>query len=278
MNDVLFAFLLTLLAGLGTFVGGLVVMFSKTSNKRFLAICLSFSVGVMLYISFAEIFFEGLEALEDAFNGELGYLIATVAFFAGIGVIALFNRHNKHEEDVEELLEPIHCKETRKKLATELEEKSLKRTGLMSALAIAIHNFPEGFVTFMAAMYEPALGVAVAIAIAIHNIPEGIAMASPIYYGTGSKKKALAISAASGMTEPLGGLLAWLLLRNFFYEDMQAVFGISFVFAAGIMVFVAISQLLPAAQRYGKNHMVMRWLFIGMAVIAATLVGLEFIL
>jgi len=264
MNEVGFAFLLTLLAGLATGVGGLVVMFSKLENKRILSICLSFAAGVMLYISFVEILFKGLEVLEEEFVPGAGYAIGTVAFFAGITVIALIDRlmpHNRPAEDK----------------SASSEKKELKRTGIMSAAAIAIHNFPEGFLTFMAAMYDPALGVAVAIAIALHNIPEGLAMAQPIYYATGSKKKALAVATSSGLTEPLGGLFAWFLLSRLF-DDIGIIFGISFAFAGGIMVFVALHQLLPAAKKYGSHNMVMRWLFIGMAFIAVSLIALEMVL
>jgi len=252
MSDVGFALFLTLFAGLATGVGGLVVLFSNPSNKRFLAVCLSFSAGVMLYISFAEILFKGFEVLEYEFAEGVGLAVGTAAFFVGIAVIALVDRLVPHGTD----------------------RGGLNRTGMMSALAIAIHNFPEGFLTFVAAMYDPALGIAVAAAIALHNIPEGIAMASPIYYGTGNKKKAVLVAAASGLTEPLGGLLAWFLMRNLF-DDMGIAFGISFAFVSGIMVFVALHQLLPAAKKYGDHKTVMKWLFVGMGVIALSIVGLE---
>ncbi|MDR2167174.1 MAG: zinc transporter ZupT [Clostridiales bacterium] len=267
LGDVSFALLLTLLAGLATGLGGLVVMFTKTTNKRFLCICLSFSAGVMLYISFVEILFKGFEVLGEELANGAGYIWGTAAFFAGIAAIALIDKFVPHDDHVtEELLEGHADSET----------KGLKRTGLMSALAVSIHNFPEGLVTFMAAMYDPALGIAIAIAIALHNIPEGIAMASPIYYATGSRAKAVGIATASGLTEPLGGIVAWLLLRNIF-DDMGVVFGVSFAFVAGIMVFVAVHQLLPAAQKYGEHHMVMKWLFLGMGFIALSMVLISFI-
>jgi len=274
MNDVLFAFLLTLIAGLATGVGGLIVLLSKTTNKRFLSICLSFSAGVMLYISFAEIFLEAFEALEYAFGDETGYLILTVAFFAGIAIMAIIDRFLPHDESHTEVLDdlPEHERASRK------EKGELKRTGISSTIAIAIHNFPEGLITFVAALYDPALGIAIAIAIIIHNIPEGIAMAAPIYHATGSKTKALLVSIGAGLTEPLGALLAWLLLRGIFFEEInEGILGIIFAVIGGIMVFVAIHQLLPAAQKYGKHHLVMKWLFAGMAVMAVSLVALHFV-
>jgi ZIP family zinc transporter len=147
----------------------------------------------------------------------------------------------------------------------------------MSAMALAIHNFPEGLITFIALMHDPVMGIAIAIAIIIHNMPEGIATAAPIYYATGSKAKACFISAGAGLVQLVGAFVAWLLLQNVF-EEIDAVFGIAFAAVAGIMVFVAIHQLLPAARKYGKHHLVMTWLFAGMAVMAASLVILEFVL
>jgi len=266
MNNVIFAMSLTLLAGLSTGVGGIVVLFSKRTNTKFLSVCLSFSAGVMLYISFAEILLEAFETLEDAYGNAAGYLITTASFFAGIALMAVIDKFLPHGDEVTEL---------RGKNKTN-DDAELKRTGVMSAIAVAIHNFPEGFITFIAAMHDPALGVAVAIAIVIHNIPEGISMAAPIYYSTGSKLKALGVSVVAGLAEPLGGLLAWLLLRRIF-TDAEPVFGIAFAVVAGIMVFVSIHKLLPAAQKYGKHHLVMKWLFSGMAVMAISLVALEFV-
>ena len=271
MNDVLFAFLLTFIAGLATGIGGLVVLFSKVTNKKFLSICLSFSAGVMIYISFAEIFLEAFESLEYVYGEGMGYLILTVSFFAGIAIMAVIDKFIPGDEAHTELLDSDSTPEQ----VSLKEKKELKRTGISSTIAIAIHNFPEGLITFMAALYDPAMGIAIAIAIVIHNIPEGIAMAAPIYHATGSKKKAFLVSVGAGLTEPLGALVAWLLLRNVF-EDIEGAFGIIFAVVGGIMVFVAIHQLLPTAQKYGKHHLVMKWLFAGMAVMAVSLVILEF--
>jgi len=262
MNNVLFAFSLTLIAGFATGLGGLIILFSKITNKKFLSICLSFSAGVMLYIAFAEILLEAIESLEDA-HDEMGYLYATLAFFAGIIIMAAVDKFFPQGDEVTELAEPN-------------SEKELKRTGFMSAIAIAIHNFPEGIITFIAAVHDPAMGIAIAIAIVIHNIPEALAMAAPIYYSTGSKAKAFFISLGAGLVQPLGALVAWFLLQNIL-DEASSVFGIAFAAVAGIMAFVAIHQLLPAAQKFGKHHLVMKWLFTGMAVMAVSLVALEFV-
>ena len=290
MSDVLFAFILTLLAGAATGVGGLIAILSRNQNKKFLAICLSLAAGVMLYISFVEILGEAFETIESVFEYEVyiagygveygghefAYLLTTLAFFGGVVLMALIDKFIAHDEKNIDLLE-LKTEQELKESFTLKERNELKRTGFMSTFAIAVHNFPEGLVTFLAALYSPTLGVAIAIAIAIHNIPEGIAVAAPIYYATGSKAKALLTSILSGLTEPLGALLAWAFLRNI-ASDLDLVTGIAFATAGGIMVFVAIHQLLPAAQRYGKHHGVMKWLFAGMAIMAVSLIALEFVL
>ncbi|MCL2605352.1 MAG: zinc transporter ZupT [Defluviitaleaceae bacterium] len=273
MSGILFAFLLTLLAGLATGLGGCVVFFTRPENKKALSVCLSFAAGVMLYISFAEILLKGFENLEHAYGEGMGYMIASIAFFAGVGLMALIDRLVPHSEGIRQTEPSENNKPPGRR---EARRGDLKRTGVMSALAIGIHNFPEGFITFMAAMYDPALGAAIAVAVAIHNIPEGIAMAAPLYYATGSKAKAVFISAASGLTEPLGGLIAWFALQRIF-DDVGAVFGITFAAVGGIMVFVAIHQLLPTACKYGTHAFVMKWLFAGMAVMAASLVVMGFV-
>ena len=278
MSDVTFAFMLTIIAGLATGVGGIIVIFSKIGNIRFLSICLSFSAGVMLYIAFAEILFEALEVLKYSFGYENGLFIATLAFFAGIILMVIIDKfipHDDHDENALELL--TSASDSDKQMQPkDKEKKQLKQTGIMSTIAIAIHNFPEGIITFVAALYDPALGIAIAIAIIIHNIPEGIAMAAPIYHATGSKVKAFLVSLGAGLTEPIGALIAWLFIRNVF-DDVEGIFGILFAVVAGIMVFVAIHELLPAAQKHGKHHSVMKWLFLGMGVIALSLVVLKFV-
>jgi len=274
MSDITFAFLLTILAGSATGLGGLAILLSKKSSKKFLSICLSFSAGVMLYVSFGEILLEAFEELGDALGYGVGYLVATVAFFAGILLVAVIDKFIPHNDEVSEPTGYAHkdCGE----VLVKNDKEELRRTGVMAAIAIAIHNLPEGIVVFMAALYDPVFGVAIALAIMLHNIPEGIATAAPIYYSTGSKSKAFLFAFGTGYVQPVGALIAWFLMRNIF-ENMDAAFGVAFAAVAGIMVYVAIHQLLPAAQKFGKHHTVMTWLFAGMAVMAASLVALRFI-
>jgi len=140
--------------------------------------------------------------------------------------------------------------------------------GFFSALAIGIHNFPEGLATFAAALKDPTLGVGIAIAIAIHNIPEGIAVSAPIYYATGSRKKAFVWSFVSGLAEPVGALVGYLLLYNLFTD---ITFGILFGAVGGIMVYISLDELLPSAEEYGHHHVAIYGLLGGMAVMALSL-------
>ncbi len=267
-GDIWIAFLLTLFAGLSTGIGGAIAFFARRTNTRFLAAALGFSAGVMIYVSFVEILPKSFEALEVVMGHETGMLAAVLGFFGGMFLIGVIDRlvpsfENPHELHVVEELQSSKRKA--------IDPRSLHRMGLMSALAIAIHNFPEGLVTFMAAMKDPALGLTIAIAIAIHNVPEGIAVSVPLYYATGSRKKAFWYSFLTGLAEPVGAVAGFFLLRTFFGE---AVFGVVFAGVAGIMVFISLDQLLPTAERYGEHHLCMYGLVAGMAVMAASLVML----
>jgi ZIP family zinc transporter len=276
MNNVIFALTLTIIAGLATSLGGALILFSKIRDKKFLSICLSFSAGAMLYIAFAEILLEAFESMKHQFGGQSGYLIATLAFFAGVIIMAIIDKFIPHDDHDENSLKLLSSKQKKRLEYLSKDDKELKRTGVLSAIAVAMHNLPEGIITFMAVMHDPALGIAIAIAIIIHNIPEGISIAAPIYYSTGSKMKGFFMCAGAGIAEFVGSLIAWLFIYNIF-GNIEGVFGIPFAFVAGVMVFVAIHKLLPAAQRYGEHHAVMRWLFYGMAVMAISLVLLEYV-
>lgn len=263
---VLFAFSLTLFAGLSTGVGSTLAFFAKATNTRFLTASLGFSAGVMIYVSMVEIFVKARDALESAVGPSLGYIYATLAFFGGILLIAVIDKlvpgfENPHEvRGVEEM-----------SLTGEAAQKKrdLERMGMFSALAIAIHNFPEGLATFVGGLQDPALGISIAVAIAIHNIPEGIAVSVPLFYATGSRKKAFGLSFLSGLSEPVGAMVGYFLLFQFFNDF---VFGLLFALVAGIMVFISLDELLPTAEKYGEHHIAMYGVVAGMAVMAASLV------
>ncbi len=263
-SEVLVALSFTLFAGLATGIGSLMAFAAKPTNTKFLSVALGFSAGVMLYVSFIEIFGKARISLSAATDDVTGYYLATAGFFAGILVIAVIDKciphdhGNPHEiHDVEEMDD-----------ADEKRRHRLNRMGMFTALAIAIHNFPEGLATFLGALEDPALGLAIAIAIAIHNIPEGIAVSIPIYHATGSRARAFWYSFASGVAEPVGALLGYFVVLRF-VSDLT--FGVIFASVAGIMVFISLDQLLPTAQKYGEHHLSIYGLVSGMAVMAISL-------
>jgi ZIP family zinc transporter len=261
-----FAFLITLLAGLSTGIGGLLVFYKVALNRKFLAASLGFSAGVMIYVSFVEILPKANASLNSIFGEELGFLYTTVAFFAGILLIALIDILVPVAENPHELVDE---KDLKSKNKTAIRDKYLIRMGLFSAGAIALHNLPEGLATFIAAVENPSIGISIAIAIAIHNIPEGVAIAIPIYYATKSRKKALLYSFLSGLSEPLGALLGIFIL-TYFVSDIW--FGAVFGVVAGIMIYISLDELLPTAEKYGEHHLAIYGLIIGMVVMASSLI------
>jgi len=260
-NEIL-AFSLTLFAGLATGIGSALAFFSKRTNKNFLSIALGFSAGVMLYVSFVEIIVKARDSLSSMHGDVKGAWFTTISFFGGILIIMLIDMLIPSVENPH----TIHTVEEEQDESQ--REKHLLRMGVFTALAIAIHNFPEGLATFAGALKDPGLGIPIAVAIAIHNIPEGISVSIPIYFATGSRLKAFWLSFLSGVSEPLGAVLGYTLLRPLFNDNM---FGILFAGVAGIMVYVSLDELLPAAREYGRGHLAILGLIAGMAVMALSL-------
>ncbi|MDA3952296.1 MAG: zinc transporter ZupT [Bacteroidales bacterium] len=264
-ETVLFAFGLTLFAGLSTGIGSALAFFTKTTNTKFLSLSLGFSAGVMIYVSMIEIFFKAKDSLVAEMGEKMGSWVTVISFFGGILFIGIIDKlipsiENPHEiRMVEEMGE---------KAKKEHKNKKLMKMGMFTALAIAIHNLPEGLATFTAALTDPSLGIAIAVAIAIHNIPEGIAVSVPIYFATGDKKKAFWYSFLSGVAEPVGALIGYLILMPYLTPTL---FGILFAAVAGIMVFISIDELLPAAREYGEHHLSIYGLILGMMVMAVSL-------
>ncbi|HRZ96857.1 MAG TPA: zinc transporter ZupT [Paludibacter sp.] len=261
-NNILFALGLTLFAGLSTGIGSAIAVFAKKTNTKFLSTSLGFSAGVMIYVSFVEIFPQAHDLLIKS-GSAVPELATVLAFFVGIALIYAIdmmipNAENPHEmHSVEEM--------------SGHKEKQLKRMGVMMALAIGIHNFPEGMATFTSALVSPDIAIPIAIAIAIHNIPEGIAVSVPIYYATGSRKKAFWLSLASGMAEPIGGLIGYFILMPFMSDF---TLGLLMASVAGIMVFISVDELLPGAEKYGEHHFSIAGFVAGMAVMAISLLML----
>ena len=259
MNDYTLAFLLTVLAGLSMLIGSGITVLTKLTNQKFLSVSLGFSAGVMVYVSMIEIFVKAQDSLTSDLGEKMGNWITVLSFFGGMLLIALIDKlipseQNPHEvKSVEE--------ENRK-------PKNLMRMGVFTAFAIALHNFPEGLATFVSALQDPGVAIPIVCAIAIHNIPEGIAVSVPIDHATGSRIKAFRYSFLSGLAEPVGALVGWLVLMPFMND---VIFGVIFAGVAGIMVFISFDELLPAAREYGEHHLSIYGLISGMAVMAVSL-------
>lgn len=362
MDNIWLAFLLTLVAGLSTGVGGALALFTKRKNKKFLAVSLGFSAGVMIYVSMIELFKESSTVLGEAMGDKTGMIVTVASFFGGMFLIALIDKFipakdNPHElknankalvkqakhdnktsniqniasgelaadssfalknpsidnpwvlpkesensslgaeetlalptadvSETEGVGDASQADKQDSKKGLKLKDKviaktldaqtsedaaamkKLKKSGILTALAIAIHNFPEGIATFIAALQEPSVAIPIVVAIAIHNIPEGISIAVPIYFSTGSKKKAFFYSLFSGLAEPLGAVVGYLILMPFLND---IAFGVIFAVVAGIMVFISIDELLPSAREYGEHHLSIYGLVAGMAVMAVSLI------
>jgi zinc transporter, ZIP family len=251
-ENIFMAFLLTTLAGLSTGIGSAIAYFIKKPEMKYLCFSLGLSAGIMLYVSFVEL-------LPEAFEG-IGELWGVYAFFAGlitIGIIDVF---------IPDFENPHHCTQMNNN-EKKVDEK-LMRVGILTALAIAIHNFPEGLAIFGSTLVNVELGVLIAFAIAIHNIPEGISVSMPIFYATGDKKKAFLYSFLSGFSEPVGAVVGFLILLPFLSEWLLSFL---LAFVAGIMVYISVDELLPAAHEYGHGHCAILGLLIGMFIMAASL-------
>lgn len=263
MDNFLLAFSLTLLAGLSTGIGSALAFFAKKTNTTFLAISLGFSAGIMFYVSFVDLLATAKTQLVQSLGVLPGNWATAGAFFGGILLIAIVDRilpsiDNPHEmRKIEDIRNPDNITKNR-----------LLRMGLFTAMAIGIHNFPEGMATFISSLHAPKIAIPIAVAIAIHNIPEGIAVSVPVFYATGSRRKAFGYSFLSGLSEPVGALLGYLILMPFIND---VVFGIMFAGVAGIMVFISIDELLPSAREYGRGHLSTYGFVAGMIVMAISL-------
>lgn len=254
-DSIIIALLLTLFAGLSTGIGSMLVFFSKTHNTRFLSCALGLSAGVMVYVSFLELMPLAIEGMMTAFGGKLAMGYVLLSFFGGMGLIAAIDFLIPEDENPHEM-HNIN------------KPRNLKRTGLMLAFTIGIHNFPEGIATFVSALEDVAIAVPIVIAIAIHNIPEGIAVSVPIYHSTGSRKKAFWLSFSSGLAEPVGAVFAALFLMPFWSPVVNAI---CMAAVAGIMVFISFDELLPGSEEYGHHHYAIGGVVIGMIVMAISL-------
>lgn len=264
VSNVILSFGLTLAVGLSMGVGSLLSFFIKGTNRKLLAITLSFSAGIMIYVSFMAILPEGIELIENHLGYDDGFWISLIGFFGGMLITALLEKLvHKYGEDYHG-----HHHGHNHSMNYNEEEKHLSKLGIMSAVAIAIHNLPEGLAIFTAGLKDINMAIPIAVAVVIHNIPLSIAISVPLFYSTGSKKKAFLYTLFVGLCQPIGALLGYILLSSLFND---LVFGILFTFVAGIMVFVSLDELLPAAQKHEDHHISVYGAIAGMAIMAISL-------
>lgn len=274
-ETILFAFMLTLLAGMSTSIGAVLAFFSKSRNYSILSLGLGFSAGVMIYVSFVEILVKSKESFTLLYSNEItGEALSVLCFFAGILLSAIIDRLIPDDVNPHETKSNSELLELKADAKNQKSNLALKRTGLFTALAIAIHNFPEGFATFVSALHDPTVGISIAFAIAIHNIPEGMAVSLPIYHATGDKKSAFWYATLSGLAEPVGALVGFFLLFPFMGG---ATLGITFGLVAGIMIYISFDELLPAARVYGNAHTTIVGISLGMLVMAISLIGFKLV-
>ena len=275
----LVAFLLTLVAGGATSIGAALGVLGRGTGPRFLAGGLGLSAGVMLYVSFVELLPEGARVLSGgAAPTGRGTALATLSFFVGIALIAVLDRLVPRAVSPHEFagrMDGSHGRDEVREPDEQLEDRALRarllRTGAITAAALALHNVPEGFATFVAALQAPEVAIPVVAAIALHNIPEGLAVAVPVRRATGSRAKAFWLATMTGLAEPVGAVIGYLLLAPVLTGDAM---GAILAGVAGVMVFVSLDELLPAAEETGEHHTVIYSLIAGMAVMAVTLLVL----
>ena len=262
-HSIWLAFGLTAIAGLATGIGSLIALIAKRTNTKFLCASLGFSAGVMLYVSFMDLLPIAKEELVLHLGNKTGMLALLLAFFGGMGLIMLIDfiipkSNNPHEfQGIEDMMK------------SDSRQKSLQRTGIIVAVSLVIHNFPEGIAAFTTAMTSGlSVAIPITIAIAIHNIPEGIAVSVPIFHATGNKRKAFWLSFLSGLAEPAGALAAYFFLMPYWSPLMN---GIVMAAVAGIMVYISVDELLPTAEKYGEHHISISGLIAGMILMAFSL-------
>lgn len=252
------ALLITFLAGLATAIGSVFAFVLKKDNLKALSVGLGFSAGVMIFLSFTDIIPSASQMLSNDFPNRHDWIVYG-GFIIGILIAILID-----------YFIPDHISEKELEHSDEVVDKEhrMKRAGLLTAVAICIHNFPEGMATFLSASHDLTLGISVGLAIAIHNIPEGIAVALPVYHSTGKKRYATLYAALSGVSEPIGAVIGMLLLHFFMPQIMV---GVAMAAVAGIMIYISFDTLLPLAREFGNWHLSMVGIISGMLFIWVSL-------
>lgn len=247
------ALALSFVAGMSTLLGALIVFIVKKKSERLVSGSLGFAAGVMISVSFTDLLPNSNELLQKYLGEKLGIVVSTIFLLLGVMIAGGLDRFVPHIEEIEESEEYSH--------------QNLFRVGFISTLAIGLHNFPEGIATFMAGYNDLALGLSITLAIAVHNIPEGISVAIPIYHSTGNIKKAFKYTFLSGIAEPVGALVAFLVLRPYIND---LTLGIIFSIISGVMLYIAIEELIPSSRQYGYTKTALVFIFVGIVLMPLT--------
>lgn len=269
MSNAGIAFVASLAAGLSTGLGSIIGFFTKRTNTKFLSVALGFSAGVMIFVSMVELYPQSVYDMSTHFGEKMAGWVTLAAFLGGMLLVAFIDRILPSDQNPHEVKTPEHFHPTQ---AQKSSHRHLMKTGVFTALAIAIHNFPEGLASFASTLENPQVGLVIAAAIAIHNIPEGMAVSLPVYYATGSRKKAFWMSFLSGMVEPLGAVVGYLIFGAWL---TSWVLGAVMAAVAGIMVYISLDELLPAAREYGEHHLSIYGLIGGMVLMGSSLLLLK---
>ncbi|MBU5453932.1 zinc transporter ZupT [Caproiciproducens sp. MSJ-32] len=248
-NNTIIPLTLSLLAGLSTILGAFVVFFANFNKNKLITFSLAFSAGVMMTVSFIDLFMSSMDNLCKNYGNLIGIFYSITFLISGALITAL----------IDKLLDKNSIVKNQRN-----SSKNLFRVGLISMLGLMIHNFPEGVATFISGYENLSLGISVALAISLHNIPEGISISLPIYYSTKSKYKAFKYCFLSGIAEPLGALAAFLFLKPYINET---ILSLTFLLVAGIMLYISFMELIPTAKSYGYNKLYAISLFLGICII-----------
>jgi len=240
-NPVTQAFLATLFTWALTAAGAALVFITRTVNQKLMDSMLGFAGGVMIAASFWSLLAPGIDMAEQMkFNP---WLTAAIGFMGG----GVFMR-------ITDMVLP-HLHPGMEMKDSEGIKTSWQRSTLL-VLAITLHNIPEGlavgvaFGAVAAGLPSATIGgaIALAIGIGIQNFPEGTAVSMPLRREGVSRMKSFMMGQASGMVEPVAGVLG-----AFFVMQMQSILPYALCFAAGAMIFVVVEELIPESQRIPAN-------------------------
>ncbi|XP_024985462.1 zinc transporter ZTP29 [Cynara cardunculus var. scolymus] len=265
-SEVLVALSLSMVGGLSTSLGALFVILSKAPNLKMLGLLQGFAAGLMLSISFFDL-------AHNAINS-IGFLKGNLWFFGGVIFFAIIANFIP-----EPSLGPTADTKNKKKHGNEGGKDVMKKhrrqvlfSGIITAVGISLHNFPEGMAVFLGSLKGLRVGLNLALAIALHNIPEGVAVALPVYFATQSKWQAFKLATVSGLAEPLGVIIvAYLFPSSLDPEILEGLLGS----VGGVMAFLTLHEMLPLAFDYAGQKQAVKAVFFGMAFMSASLYFLE---